>query len=367
MHDLNRITFFICPPCGAPIAWEPPDPPKGADQLSRDFQKDLNYLGKALAAMRERLRPEDLTFYITRDVSQPPPTLGEHVVVVVLADEWARVPTYAHQVLAAFKRYGTRPHLVTNPITDPSYRNLRLFVQFCQRWYKNLPGRLRVLLSTRSLNIDDLPLFLIPVGYFNQLELPLREIGDRSIDVLFDGSAVAKPYGRLSLRRYLGTVKSLSRASMLRSARRLAAQRPDLSIRIILNSGFAQSSDPTGLEYSRTLMDSKLCLCPRGSVDETSRLHEAWRFGAIPVGEALPPLPYLRDGPYLRVRSDWSDLDQVVDRALADPGRLCDLHERALCHWRGTCSEDAVGAFMAEKVNQQLAARAEGREWVGDA
>ncbi len=343
--------FYVCPQSGPALPWRPPEIAWAPPALSRDFCLDLRYLGKVLAAMSKYLRREGLTVYITRDVKQELPSYGPHVVAVVLGDEWARVPTYQHKVGAVFKRYGTKPYLLCDPWRDPSYRTLRKIVQYCHRWAKAVPGRLSLAAHTGSLRVGGLPIYVLPLGYFNQVDLPLRDIQERSVDVLFDGSAAPRPYSRLSPKRYVGTVKELSRADMLRSARRLAADRPDLVVRIVLSGAFAESSDPSGVTYSEGLMDAKICLSPRGNVEETCRLYEAWRSGCIPVTERLLPLWFHRDSPYVRVNDDWSDLTQAVVSVLGDATRLRSLHEASLRHWRETCSEEVVGAFMAERLD----------------
>ena len=138
---------------------------------------------------------------------------------------------------------------------------------------------------------------------------------------------------------------------MVEQARRLRARRPDLNVEICVREGFGVTASPGERTYSDRLMDTKLCLSPSGNGEETHRLHEAWRYGCIPVVDtAMPPLWYLRDAPVLTVKEDWSDLDTVVSAVLDDPARLRALQEKVLDHWQRVCSEDAVATYIASRL-----------------
>jgi hypothetical protein len=104
--------FFHC--LGAdrqPQAWNPPAP---IPELI-----DTWYFGRALAEMERELRVDGLTFYVTFDADTLP-TYGDDVVVVLIGDEWARVPAYLPRVRAVFRNLCARPNLGCRPAEWPS-------------------------------------------------------------------------------------------------------------------------------------------------------------------------------------------------------------------------------------------------------
>lgn len=344
------LQVVLCSPVGAAIPWRPPTPPTAdeAPDLGDDFRQDLVYVGGILHHLTE-LVDEPLTVYVTRDVRAAPPTTGPDVVAIVLADEFERMPGWAGEVRAVFKRYGTRPSLVLDPWRSPTRLTALKLLQWGRKWRMQLPGRVQLLRARGRRSGSGPRVHVFPLGHFRQDERPLLPFDERPYDVLFYGSAVrAAPNG---LRRFSGTVKGVGRATMLEQAERLQRARPDLRVELVITDSFAaqaQEAEP----YTEALMRSKLCLSPAGNSPETYRNYEAWRYGCIPVTEALPRLWFHEGAPHLRVRQDWADLGAVVEHALGDPGTLHELHIGALEHWRDVCSEPAVARWMAERIRR---------------
>lgn len=159
--------FFICLGDGtAPIPWAPPDP-------EQKVRLDCVYFGRALGLARERLPGPELTFYLTWNLNELP-GYGEHVVAVVLGDEDARIPSYVGRVGAVFKCYGSRPFVGHSPVLAPSRGTLLIALQGIRRWLRHLPDDLRLLArgpgAHRAARAAVRP---IPLGYYNQLDLPL--------------------------------------------------------------------------------------------------------------------------------------------------------------------------------------------------
>jgi hypothetical protein len=48
----------------------------------------------------------------------------------------------------------------------------------------------------------------------------------------------------------------------------------------------------------------------------------------------------------------WSELERVVAPVLDDPREMARLHAESLAWWRDRCSEQAVGRFLAERLNR---------------
>jgi len=165
--------------------------------------------------MEPALLDGDLDVYLTWDVERLP-AYGERVVAVVLGDEGARIPRYTDRVRAVFKAYGVRPELAGRlRDASPAVAAPQL-LQLLVRWGRWLPPGLahaRVRLA-RRLGGGRQParILTIPVGTFNQVELPVPPMRDRRVDLAFAGSVEHAA----SLRHRLASAKGQAR----REARR---------------------------------------------------------------------------------------------------------------------------------------------------
>ena len=188
---------------------------------------------------------------------------------------------------------------------------------------------------------------LIPLGTYNQVELPVVPIGERPTDLFFAGS-VEHDGG---VRYRLASPKARSRRDMLAAVEELARRRPGLRTDIRLTEGFSSSEDAAD-GYSQALMDARVCLAPRGNSAETFRVLEGLRAGCVVVSERLPPFWFYEGGPMLQIDS-WSQLGRRG-------GSRCSTTRRS---WRGStrraspgggrrCSEEALGRLMAERLNR---------------
>jgi hypothetical protein len=299
--------------------------------------------------MEPLLRSPEIDVYLTWDTERLP-SYGERVVAVVLGDESCLIPRYVGRVRAVFKSYGLRPALGTRPPAEMSITGLLELAQGAVRWMRWLPGgaahaRLRLARRLRGRPLPPHPA-VIPVGTYNQLDLPPVPMDARPTDVFFAGSV---EHGT-SPRQRLGSPKTRARREMLAAVESLGRARPGLRADIRVTAGFVASEEAGPEEYSRALMDSRVCLAPRGNSIETFRVLEGLRYGCVVVGERLPPHWFYAGSPVLQLRR-WSDLGEAVGPILADPGELERLHARSLAWWRGQCSERALGRFMAERLN----------------
>ncbi|MBW4524426.1 MAG: glycosyltransferase family 47 protein [Phormidium tanganyikae FI6-MK23] len=329
-----------------PIAWNPPE-------SNEAFQGGDcgEYFGKVFEAMQQKLEIENLVFYFTRDIDRLP-SYGENVVAVVIGDEWSRIPKYFHKVRAVFKCYGINSSSGFN-LLQPSYLNLLTFTQFIgnqivnsSRWINHSFYRLR----RRKTS----PIYDIPLGYSNLVELPVKPILERGTDVFFAGSVVHRPRSKWSLKYWIKTPKSLSRSQMLANIDRIKKTQPEISVELSVTEGFVVSYDPTksadAKSYSEKMMNTKVCLVPRGTSFETFRFFEAMRCGCLIITESLPPRWFYDGSPAIQVR-DWREM-KVVLELLSDRELLESKHQAALRWWQEKCSETAVGEYIAEKLQQ---------------
>jgi len=148
---------------------------------------------------------------------------------------------------------------------------------------------------------------------------------------------------------------------MIQAVERLTKQHPTLNIRIHTNDQFVLNALEYGLTepgevldaqaYSKTLMDSKICLVPRGTSSETFRFFEGLRYGCVLITERLPSRRFYNNAPIIQV-DDWNVLPNIVPTLLADEDRMRRLHRSTLGWWKNVCSENQLGKFIASKITQ---------------
>lgn len=81
--------------------------------------------------------------------------------------------------------------------------------------------------------------------------------------------------------------------------------------------------------YLEMMMDTKICLVPRGTSFETTRLFEAMKYSCIVVTEALPQRWYLDDVPVIQVE-DWNQIEAILESLLSNPELMQELHQESL-------------------------------------
>ncbi len=142
----------------------------------------------------------------------------------------------------------------------------------------------------------------IPLGYARQLDLPIKDIEKREYDVSFAGSIQHGNYSRWSLKYWFDNPKSLSRKIMISKIKILKVKYPELKIELALTSSFGSSKDALDKNsYSENMMNTKICLVPRGTSFETFRFFEAMRYGCIVVVEALPLRWFYEGSPAIQI------------------------------------------------------------------
>ena len=325
-----------------PLSWDPhsgPHPSSG----------DTRYFGGVFREMEPLLADTGLDFYVTRNWRRLP-SYGTRVVAVVLSDEVGHIPRYVDRVGAVFKCYGTRPALGVSPLRDPSLTGLGNAAQFAVRGLRWLPGAAVHAQRQARRRLRGRPLAAavetIPLGTYNQFELPVVPIEARPTDVFFAGSV---EHGG-SLRHRLGSPKTRARKEMLRSAERMARSHPQLSIDLRPTPSFEASAAASADAYSLALMNAKVCLAPRGTSVETFRFFEGMRAGCVVVGDGLPNHWFYEGAPMVRV-DRWESLAEVLLPVLESAAELHRLHVGARAWWRERCSEAAVGRLIADKLN----------------
>jgi len=294
----------------------------------------------------------DYTFAFTRSVTEIPAKFAQtpNLVVFVMGDEWARVPSYAENIHAVFKAPGQ--HMKFAPHKGWLRFNLMAVVQHIRQHFKRRPDHHK----DKSKNV-----FAIPYGYYR---LPRRgrvdPIKNRSIDVSFTGSIDHKKV----LGGLVKTCKVLSRERMVRVVTRWKKDKP-YNIDVKLSKSFPKASDnPEHSDYPIILMDTKICLSPRGTHLETYRLCEGMYYGCVVIAEAQPDHWFAKKSPAIIV-DNWKTLPALLDELLQDEVRLEELQQAATDYWDNTLAPPAVAQYIVEclgGLNAQLASNDDATE-----
>jgi hypothetical protein len=345
VETLLANKYYICFPTESePIAWD----------ITQFVRPDCAYWGKVFEVVEQQSTLGGLTFYLTWD-TQSLPTYGNNVVAVILGDERCCIPNYCDQVRAIFKCYGIRPILGYSPWQSPSWLGLLTLIHFLRNWFGNLPQLLNYrwqrMRARNSAKPDLAPIYEIPLGYYNQLDLPIKALDQRPYDIFFAGSIL---HG-LSFTSPFNTPKSLSRKQMVANLERFRHQQPEFNIKLDILSAFPSVNtltDSDASSYSDRMMNTKICLVPRGGSFETFRFFEGLRYGCIVITETLPPHWFYQGVPAIQIKN-WHELPEVLTTLLANPQQLQEYHQAALIWWRDYCSETAVGNYIAEKLSAE--------------
>jgi hypothetical protein len=323
-----------------------------ADIFQTCEEKDhvgLEYLFRLAFHLEKRLTASNHKFIITRDLKRLP-EYGGHVIVLLMCDEWARPPLYAHKVGYVLNTYGYK---FQNYLSKPLLSRYNVIKSFKTIWiqYNRIPYLVNYAIQSAK-NPAKERLFAIPLGYYKHEAVPSKNINDRPIDLHFAGSIYASgekytnPVAKF-FKKWMTSPRNYARQKLVEQLTHFQAENPRFSIVNRLLDGFAKGLNR--YEYSLEMMDTKICLAPRGSSLETYRLFEAMRSGCVVVADRLPQQWYYEGVPAIFV-DDWSELQSVVATLLNDPARLQDLSEKALAWWKSVASPVAVAKRISSEM-----------------
>jgi hypothetical protein len=343
-HNHYHVCLWTAPGRGGPPVPFDPD----AETSLRDVSGA--YWGRVFQAVERHLGARGLRFYLTWDLYELP-EYGDDVVGISIGDEWGLTPRWAHRVRAAFKLHGARPWLERNPLTEPSRLTALTLLRYVRSQARRVPGVIQDRRAARrgepvATRVQVPPL---PVGYSNLLDLPLKPFAERPHAAFFAGSVENRGYAWRNPARWLGTPKQVARERMLTALETFRVEHPDVPLNLRTTSDYWASMGADPGQYSRALMDARICLAPRGTTVETYRVFEGLRYGCVVISDPLPRTWYYEGAPIVQLRR-WEDLPRTLAALLADETALEARHRASVRFWSERCSEDAVGRFVAGRV-----------------
>ena len=254
---------------------------------------------------------QPLHVYMTYNIHSLP-EYGPNVVVLLLGEEYGLIPRYVRHVRAVFKTHRLRPvlgsatwwRLGSSPSRAVAQVHSKLsvahaFPRSCLFVPKEWPSRVH-----SKIRVLD-----VPVGYCRQDLLEQKSMQERPFHCFFAGGVSLKTS---FWRRLIPSPKVIARRQMFAVIREM--EREDARFRFdggdVENPGNRNSQNLR--TYSQRLMDSKICLAPRGTAVDTWRFFEGLRAGCLVVCEHLTREWFYDGAPVLRVQ-DWSELPKVIE------------------------------------------------------
>jgi len=238
---------------------------------------------------------DEINFIVSKNLKKLP-NLKNMVVFLYTPHEWHYVPDYSKQEnVLIFKNY---------------------FDKTVYREHTSIHGFPLPPLS--SMSMRDCP--------------PLKE---RENDVYFSGQS----HSRQSFFEKYMRIKDRLEKSFI-----------DKKIKIQFNPNFYGGITPE--EYDNDLINSKICLCPRGASVETFRYSECLKRGNIIISEKMPDAWYYENSPAITI-GDWTNVGHYLKRLLSDKEAMQKLSNLSKNHWEKNFSEAAVARYIFEKINQK--------------
>lgn len=181
----------------------------------------------------------------------------------------------------------------------------------------------------------------LPLGMpaFGMPPPSVPDIEERPIDVGFHGSTA-------SARRY--SPKTISRRRMVSALAELPA---DVRVELTETESFLTSYAADPRAYVQALLETKICLAPRGGSLETFRVFEGAAAGCVLITEPLPPAWFYAGLPRVQLQS-WSELPGAVGKLRSNPVLMRQMAHAAR-EWALTVvNPHAVGQWVARQVEE---------------
>ena len=328
-------------------------PPPWTDAVPAEFRFPYDVLEQALPAVQA----EGLRFYFTKEAYFLP-DYGRDVVAVLLQEERCKVPVYGRQVRAVIRNLLTYPFLGYRPhrALTGGFTRLEavLTFEFLRDSYTSLRARYaraRPPAGFPSPVRRDPRTLRLPLGYHSQQDLPQVPMAERTLDTFFAGQVQESvPPG--SYRQYLSTSKMQARKQIWQVLRELQKEgmwRMDLGDLAADQTRVAGASFGS---YSEKMMQSRICVAPRGSMADTFRAFEGLRAGCLVVANPLPKDDFLYPRAPLLIVDHWREIRGILERYARDVDALEEWRAKSLAWWHGHLRPEVLAVALARDLNE---------------
>ncbi len=324
-------------------------PPPWTPALPAEMRYPYDVLELALP----HVSAEGLQFYFTKEAYHLP-AYGPNVVGVLLQEERCKVPVYGRHVRAVIRNLLDYPFLGYRPRFDFNRLDAILTFEFVRDSYTSLRSRYAL---AHPPAVYPAPVrreprtIRLPLGYHSQVEVPQLAMADRPLDTFFAGQVgEAIPPG--SYKHYTSTSKIQARRQIWYALRELQQEgRWNMDLGDVAADRQHQAATAFS-SYSEKMMQSRICVAPRGSMADTYRAFEGLRAGCLVVANPLPKDDFLYPHAPLLIVDHWRELGGILERYARDVDALERWRARSLAWWHNHLRPEVVAVMIADRLNE---------------
>ncbi len=328
-------------------------PPPWTSDLPAEFRYPYDVLERALPDVQA----EGLRFLFTKEAYFLP-EYGPQVVPVLLQEERCKVPVYGRHVRAVLRNLLTYPFLGYRPsrVLTKGFTRLEAVLTFEYLRDTYTSRRARQALAHPPSDFPapirrDPRTIRLPLGYHSQVAVPQVAMAERELDTFFVGQVKEwVPPG--SYRRYISSSKMEARKQIWTVLRQLQQEG---KWRMDLGDIAADQNKAAGAafgSYSEKMMQSRVCVAPRGSMADTFRAFEGLRAGCLVVANPLPKDDFLFPGAPLLIVDHWREIRGILERYARDTNALEEWRARSLAWWDDRLRPEVLARFVAHELNE---------------
>jgi hypothetical protein len=331
--SLESYRFFADHTYSEGVALRELPPPPWTDSLQAELRFTYDVLEQALPMVKAK----GLRFYITKEAYRLP-EYGPDVVAILLQEERSKVPVYGRHVRAVIRNLQSKPFLGFAPHWRMGKVEATLAIEYARDWYTHTKSRRAFRaphpewpapVRNEALVID------MPLGYHSQVELP----------------QVRHPVPRHDLRHYIGTSKFAAREQLWRILTDLKAKGEwniDLGN---IAADQAKELAPVFNTYSEKMVNSRICVSPRGTVADTFRSFEGLRAGCLVIGNRVPKESFLAGSP-IHIINHWAELEPLLKKYARNIEYLEGERAKSLAFWNEHLSTEKIAQYLADALNR---------------
>jgi hypothetical protein len=329
---------------------DPIELPNGA-VWQEGMLSEWRYPSGVLAEAAKQLEGERLSFYFTKNTGALP-EYGDHVVPVIWQEERCKVPTYARHVRGVIRVMQAAPFLGFQPRLGLNKYEAVLAFQYARDRFINLRSRYKLHRPPANWpeRIHEVArVMTIPLGYHSQKELAQIPMRERTLDAFFTGE-LHTPVSKTDYRYWTSSSKTEARKQLWTVLLELTK---DSQWHIKMGNIAGGEGTPPGPgfdNYSHNMMNSRICLAPRGTVAESYRFYEGLRAGCLVICNRLPPEPFLEGAPVIQI-DNWKELPRLMQKYARDLDALEHYRCASLEFWNTRLSEPVIGQKVAKFLN----------------
>lgn len=322
--------------------------PPWTDDLPREFRYPYDVFEQAFP----ELKGGPLRVVVTKDAYKLE-TYGPDVVVLLMQEERCKVPVYGRHVRAVVRNLMSTPYIGWRPHLPLTKLEAVLTFEYARDWYCSMRSRFALANPPEHYPapVREHPVNLrIPLGYHSQIEVPQVAMADRQLDSFFAGE-IGSGFRARKYQEYLSTSKIEARGQLWKVLHEMQAEgtwRMDLGD---ISGGQRKSYDAVFNSYSDKMMNSRICLAPRGTIAETYRAYEGLRAGCLVLTNPLPKDEFLYPDAPLMIVDHWRELPALMEKFARNIEVLEEFRARGLAWWHNHLRPEVVAVEVARMLN----------------